>query len=418
MRLIASSSPFSQSNTNPVGITSLNNRPVLKDAIPLARLVSIDSMHKTSPLRPNVKFGFACGICPACLATTAVKGELDKIGNLKNAIDNLEDVSIEVGKASERIRKQGALTGADSGTAYIGNEDGTRVQRISSKDMHFIQQAVLPRIYLNSHDPKYRIVSNHQHTSGGINNGLYKALIKGLSQVDKTEIVTEATSPPALQSHLFEKLDKNPITLGIYHHLAEGKKFRETGESDPALLGYVSASKLEKHAIFVPSLREMPGFEEFGATPGGLMNVIGMAAKHDGVHNIKIAVEPWQHELKSYIQTLKKDYGWGVRKLAHEKAVPAHYREGMQDAQMTTGTELYEIPLAHLKTELKQSDYKKSDAHHGQLDTDLLEKIKLPDPGRDLLFDRIKKTIEILPRLLKLTFNRSYLLTLKDFSNE
>jgi len=412
MRLIASS-PFLQSNNTLLH----HNKPEIR-AYPMIRMASVDSMQKTSRVRHSIKFGIACGICPACLATQAVKKEIDKIGALKNALDNLEDVSIEVGKASERIRKQGALTGADSGTAYIGNEDGTRVQRIASKDMPLIQQATLPRIYLNTHDPKYKMVSNPQHTSGGINNGLRKALIEGLLQVHKTETITESTSPPALQSHLFEKLDKNPITLGIYHHLAEGKKFRDTGESDPALLGYISAAKLEKHALFVPSLREMPGFEDFGATPGGLMNVIGMSAKHDDIHNIKIAVEPWQHELKNYIKTLKKDYGYDIRNLTHEKAVPADYRDAMHNAQMTTGTELYEIPLAHLKTELKQADYKKADVNHGQLDTDLLEKIKLPDPGRDLLFDRIKKTIQILPRLLKLTFTQPYAETKRALADE
>jgi hypothetical protein len=370
---------------------------------PTADTFAVKQAHPVNSLNNGVRFGLiACGICPICVAGMQAQKELNKIKALREGKDDSEDVKVNVGQGSLGIREAGATTGADVGTKFIGNEDGTRVQRLSAKDYSALLNATLPRIYHNPTDTSYKLVANPHHSSKGVENGLRKQLIQGLEQVTHTETFSEE-STPALQEDRLKHLSKAPVALGLYHHIAEGPEVRRTGRTVPLLVGYTSAAKLEKHSLFIPSMREMPGFEELGATPGGMMNMLAMAAKHPELTHVKIAVEPWQHELKKYIDTLKTDYGYDVRNLSHEKAVPSHYRDALHELNMSSGTELYDIPLAPLKAQLEKMPSAKEEPDKGKRDTSLIETIKLPDPEKDLLFERLKKKLEILPRLKDIT---------------
>jgi hypothetical protein len=375
-------------------------------------------IHPPAAVHP-VQFGLlACGICPICVAGAQAQKELNKIKALRDGKDDIENVLVKVGQGALGIRQSGAKTGSNVGTNFIGNEDGTRVQRLSAKDLQAFLNAILPRIYHHPNDTSYHLVANPHHRSGGVENGLRKQLIQGLEQTEHTEAFTEERTP-SLQEHLLHKLDEKVKAFGLYHHIAEGQAFRKNNnQTIPLLVGYTSSAKLEDHALFVPSLREMPGFEELGVTPGGLMNMLAMAAKHEELTHIKIAVEPSQHELKKYIATLKEDYGYDIHNLSEEKKVPAQYRDAMAESNMTSGTELYEIPLKPLKDELAKLPTAKEEPDPGKRDTSLIKTIQLPDPKKDLLFERLKKTLNILPRLHEITLFRPLRVALQGLSDE
>lgn len=402
-----------------------------------------------APYFPQVKFGFACGICPICVGSVAFAHQVENIKALSHKVDADHDVQIKSGQGALEIRKAGAQTGGDVGRKYIGNEDGTRAQRLSTRDYPGFLMAALPRAYETPESENYKVIGRLQHASKGMENGLYKALVKGLKQVKETETFSsEAT--PSLQEHLLQNLGNRLRAFGLYHHVAEGPRVRATERTDPGLVGYVSTVQLRPHELLVPSIRELPGFETLGAAPGGLMNMLSMATLHGGYKAVYIAVEPWQHELKSYLHTLKDEYKIPVQALSqnvgkathdhpaaaaahdhppayaeHEApptyvkhdappayeehhsvgAMPREYRDFMHEMDLSHETVLYKIPLDQMKANHEAIPADEKDK--GKRDTQLMESIRLPDPKKSLLDAEHEKALRAVPRFKDVTISKA-----------
>ena len=376
------------------------------------------------PYFPQIKFGFACGICPICVGSIAFAHQVEHIKSLSHKVDE-QDVHIKSGQGALEIRKAGAQTGGDVGTKYIGNEDGTRAQRLATQDYPAFLMASLPRAYETPDSESYKVIGRIQHASKGLENGLYKALIRGLEQIKQTETFSsEAT--PSLQEKLLKGLGNQVRAFGLYHHVAEGPKVRATERTAPGLVGYVSAVQLRPRELFVPSVRELPGFETLGAAPGGLMNLMSMATLHGGYDSLYITVEPWQHELKSYIKTLEKDYQIPIQPLSqnispvkHEQhhtghdspppysekpqvgLMPVEYRDFLHEMDLSHETQVYRIPLDQMKSNYEAIPADEKDK--GKRDTQLMESIKLPDPQKNLLDAKHQEALRSVPRFKDIT---------------
>lgn len=360
------------------------------------------------PYLNTVKFGFiACGVCPICLAGLEAQRQLNTIKDLRENADASSDTLVPVGSGASAIRAVGTLAGGEVGRKYIGNEDGTRVQRLDMADYSAFVTAVLPRDYPPTEAGytalDYKIVGNPAHPLKGIENGLYKHLLNGLQQrKEGTESFTEEATP-AVQERLLDGLGKKPRAFGVYHHIADGNLVKNNGDRTiPLLIGYSSAAQLQPRELFLPSTREMPGFESLGAAPGGLMNMLVMATQHGGFDSVQVLVEPWQQELKDYIRALKSDYHFPVEECPIEK-MPSDYREFVQDSNLPTGSRLYRIPLDTLKENLKNLPSPSEEPDKGKRDTALMETIKLPDPNKDLMDKKFRESLKTVPSYKDIT---------------
>lgn len=352
-----------------------------------------DQPARPYPLQPvrQVKFGVIphpyCGVCPICVAGAAARAEVAKIGDLRKG----EDIEITVEEASQKIREMGKKTGAKVGRTSIGNEDGTRLQPFSEGDLSAAAIAALPRIYTVD-KRTYVINGNPRQDAKGTDNGTYKLatsgqqLAPGGSTFDYS-CQPDAPPPPIEKDPAKPMIPpfkasarKQPVrTYGIYHHIAEGDEARYTKRSQPLLLGYATFTRLQKDELLVVSLRELPRFERLGAEAGGLMNVLGTAAKTTDIQTVAVAVEPWQTGLLEYIGDLRDKYNFPVREIPAQE-MPAAYMDLQKQADMPGDTRIFRIPLAQLKATWATID---PELAPGEQDTELLKSIEMPDAIRD-----------------------------------
>jgi hypothetical protein len=374
-----------------------------------AGLKDLKAMPLHRPYLNTVKFGFiACGVCPICLAGLEAQRQLNTIKNLRENADAATDTLVKAGSGAAEIRAVGTLAGGEVNRKYIGNEDGTRVQRLDMADYPAFVTAALPRDYPPTEPgytaSDYKIVGNPAHPLKGIDNGLYKHLLGGLRQAKEgTESFTEEATP-SVQEALLDRLGEKPQAFGVYHHIADGNLVKNNGDRTiPLLIGYASVAQPRPRELFVPSIREMPGFESLGAAPGGLMNLLAMATQHGGFDSVQVLVEPWQQELKDYIVgALKNEYHFPVEEFPLGK-MPIGYRDFIHDLNLPTGSCLYKIPLDTLKAARKNLPSPAEEPDKGKRDTALMETIKLPDPNKDLMEKKFRDALKRLPRYSDIT---------------
>ena len=363
------------------------------------------------PVR-QVKFGIIphpyCGVCPICVAGAAARMEVNKIGELRKG----EDIEITVEEASRKIRGMGKQTGAKVGRTSIGNEDGTRLQPLSEDDLSSASIAALPRLYTQD-KRTYTINGNPQAGAKGTDNGTYKFATSGqqLAPGGKTfdySCQPDAPPPPLEKVGLIPDFKPGAAkqavrTYGIYHHIAEGDDARFTKRSQPLLLGYSTFTRLQANELLVISLRELPRFERLGVEAGGLMNLLGAAAKQDGLDSVTVAVEPWQTGIEEYLTDLKDKYHFNVQPVGAED-LPKEYIDCSKKADHPGGTKFYRIPLAPLKATLATLD---TSLPPGEFDTQLLRSIEMPDAirdGEDELVRPEGRNLETVPPVSRMTF--------------
>lgn len=357
------------------------------------------------PIATDVRFGLVphpyCGVCPICVAGAAARMEVSKINEMRQGTDLDEDIEIQVGQASSTLRTEGKETGALVERTSIGNEDGTRLQPFSVRDLEISSLAALPRIYRSDNQSSYAISANPLKEEGryGTNNGLYRAVIGGqvLTPEKNGETFSyscmEGDPPPAPEHPQFPLLgafdnQNQPFglqikTFGIYHHVAEGPEVRTSKHSFPLLLGYVSVSKPTPKELFVLSLRELPRFEHLGIEAGGLMNTLGLAAREGQVDAVSVLVEPWQSDLQDYIRDLQDKYRLPVTETRIGKA-SGDARDLANQLQVPSDSKLVRIDIGPLKHRYQQLSVKEG---QGRLDTDaytaLLQSIALEEVIRE-----------------------------------
>ncbi len=374
--------------------------------------------HQPFPIQPTraVKFGVIphpyCGVCPICVAGAAARAEVAKIGELRKG----EDIEITVEEASQKIRGVGRKTGAKVGRTSIGNEDGTRLQPFSEADLPAASVAALPRIY--SPDKRtYLINGSTRQETKGTDNGLYRLAASGQQLAPGGQTFDFSCQPdappppmqkdpekPLLPAYKSRAREQEVRTYGIYHHIAEGDEARFTRRSQPLLLGYAALTRLRKDELLVVSLRELPRFERLGVEAGGLMNVLGSAAKSDELLSVAVAVEPWQAGLMEYLDDLKQKYGFAVQELGAD-TLPPEYLTYREKAEWPGGTRFFQVPLAPLKATWAGID---KTLDPGEQDTLLLKSIEMPDAVRDGAEDEFRpageRNLANCPPVSEMTF--------------
>ncbi len=374
--------------------------------------------HPMKPVRIEPRFGHYCGVCPLCVAGMAAKMEVENIRKLRSG----EDIEVNVGNASKRIREAASKKGVSAERSAVGNEDGTRLQPVSletdkqgNKDWHALTIAALPRKYDTPDAQSYRIDGQ----KSGFSNGLFEIVTSGV--VDASKVIRYPSGkdlpPPPLEYDsdlpIIEKFDHtrdglvrglHVKTFGLYHHLSEGiKESTKTGMSDPLFIGYTTLTQLEKNELLLASVREIPGFEDIGIDAGGLLNVLGLAARRQDLDSVAVVVEKWQKGLYLYLDRLKEKYEVPVQQLTVDPELakksgyapmPDSYREFLKTAQMPPDAEIFVIPL----TTLKEADktLKKGQGKTlapGELDTELLNTIAIADPKQPALLPTYRREV-------------------------
>ncbi len=348
---------------------------------------------------PILKFGMLfCGVCPICLAAMEARKQYDQISTMKMPSSGV--IKLQRGSGMEAIQGSASRAKGTKVRASIGNADGTRIQLLGLKDKMALQNSALPRHFATADASEYDVVASPSGYGLGVKNGIYKTVVKGIQlQPDKQTTAAYPTdaedSDPPLLSDLFHKLDQKPRTFGVYHHINEGKAARDKGMSQPLLIGYTTVSQLQPRELFVASTRELPGFEDGGASAGAMMNVLGMAAEAQKTSvdasgrkgqfdSVVVQVEDWQKDLKEYLDILKTDHGFTVTELGATEMGGAYAGFKAEMNFPNENTKLLRIDLSPLKKLVEKPTAKmllKPDTASSQL----LQTINLPEASAEEL---------------------------------
>ncbi|MBX2859873.1 MAG: hypothetical protein KTR14_01465 [Vampirovibrio sp.] len=383
-------------------------------------MAALNGVASIKPVQTSPRFGHFCGICPLCVAGMAAKAEVDKIRQLRTG----DDIEIQTSQAFDQIRQAGETKGVRVMKNSVGNADGSRFQPVylGTSDTQLLTLAALPRRF--STNGSYKIDTRDD---SGLQHKQF-SFITGHVEESNRLIDYPAGSddaPPTLQdpsiSEVIKQTAETPWfkTMALYHHLSEGmKSTEETGRSAPLFIGYSTFGQLQSDDLFIPSVRELPGFEHMAADIGSLQNLLGLAARKQSLKTVTVAVEPWQQDVLTYLKHLQSSNTLEVTEQTADpestsksgyQPMAQNLQSFLREHQYPMDTRVFTLDLAKIREMDQSLKAKQTDeTSDGDLDTKLLESFEpqkletdipensllgtLPKPGSLTLGKKLKKT--------------------------